>query len=199
MRGRLGACIAIPIFFTALSGCSSEVAQPTPDVPATVAAAVHATLTTTPIPTPKPTPWLSPIPPLQITIRSITADRVLSVRLTNVSDKVIRAYELLICPMDSSGEPLQKWGEECFEKSYRYERLRPVGGIPPARYELLDENRPGVYGILKIPVEHELWSTDDYLDFDLQRFETAANVTVELVSVIFEDGISWKGGILFPA
>ena len=199
MRGRLGACIAIPVFFIALTGCSSEVAQPTPNVPATVAAAVHATLTTTPTPTPKPTPWLLPVPPLQIAIRSITANRVLSVRLTNVSDKVVRGYELLICPMDSSGAPVQKLWEECFEKSYRFERLRPVDGTPPDRYELLDENRPGVYWDLTIPEEHKIWNTDDYLDIDVQRFKTAAQVTVELVSVIFEDGISWKGGILLPA
>ena len=119
--------------------------------------------------------------------------------MTNVSDKVIRAYQLLICPMDSSGELLQKSGEECFEKNYKFKRLRPTSSTPPAQYELLDEYRPGVYGNLTIPIEHEIWSTDDYLDIDLQRFETAAQVTVELVSVLFEDGISWKDGILFIA
>ena len=128
----------------------------------------------------------------------MTVDRVLSVRLTNVSDKVISAYELLICPMDSSGDLVRISREECFGKNYRFKRMRPTGSTPPAQYELLDETKPGVYGLLTIPVEHEIWSTDDHLEFDLQAYEAAAQATVELVSVRFEDGSIWKDGLLLP-
>ena len=195
--------------------------EATPDVPATVAAAVHATiaaiLTATPIPTPTPTPTLTPTPaptatptptptstptpapspPLRITTQPMTEDRTLDVRLTNVSDTVIVAYELLICPRDRFGEIVPGSGEECFEWDGRL-RLNPTGSEPPPDYVLFDEAKPGRY-YLNLPIESIGWQTDTYPSYNLQRFETATQATVELLSVGFEDGTVWREGQLFPA
>ena len=175
----------------------TAIVEPTPDVSATVAAVVQATITTTPTPTPTPSP--APSPPLRITLEPMTVDRVLHLRLTNVSEGVISDFELLIGPKDRSGGVVRRLGEGCFGKSVRFTRLHPAGTGPPAGYELLDEAKPGIYDDLYIPVEHEIWATDKYIEFDLQGYETATQATFELLLVRFQDGKVWKEGLLFPA
>jgi hypothetical protein len=61
------------------------------------------------------------------------------------------------------------------------------------------EAKPGVYWLLHSNVESIIWRTDIYANFYLDRFETATQATVELLSVSFQDGTVWKDGQLFPA
>ncbi len=78
--------------------------------------------------------------------------------------------------------------------------LVPTATIePPPGYELFDEARPGVYGLLHSNVESIIWRTDTYTSFYLDRFETATQAIVELLSVSFQDGTVCKDGQLFPA
>ncbi len=131
----------------------------------------------------------------------MTEDRILSVRLTNVSDTVIMGYELRICPRDRFGEVVPILGEECFEEkrlSEYYALLYPAGSDPPPDYVLFDEAKPGRY-YLNLPIESISWQTDAYPNYNLQRFETATQATIELLSVRFQDGTVWKEGKLFPA
>ena len=127
----------------------------------------------------------------------MTGNSTFNIRLTNVSDSVISAYVPLICPMDRSGEVVPKFGEECFE-SDGIPRLDPAGSEPPPGYELFDEARPGVYGLLHSNVESIIWRTDTYTSFYLDRFETATQAIVELLSVSFQDGTVCKDGQSFP-
>ena len=129
----------------------------------------------------------------------MTGNRILNVRLTNVSDSAIDAYELLICPRDRFGEVVPRLGEECF-KQETYNLLHSMGSEPPAGFELIDEAKPGIYARRypnkSIVVESIIWRTNTQINFKLDRYDTATQATVELLWVHFKDATVWKEGRL---
>ena len=147
---------------------------------------------------PPPTPILVG-PPLDIVIVEINQEsRTPDVYYTieNVSDKVIDAYEVVICPTNIFGESLKRSGigDECVKVSGDTV-LHTPGEDPPKGYDQWAFD--GVWAWTS-PIETKFWQKIAYPNYPLSGYETATEATIRLYRAHFEDGSVWELGELIP-
>ena len=116
---------------------------------------------------------------------------IVEVALKNVSDKIIDAYEVLLCPHNVYGESLSAFGfgDPCLKGSGNT-TVHPQSAKSPWLYSQSETDPPGVY-------RHEMraemtWNKIAYPEWTLNGYETTVSVDVALLRVHFQDGSTWE-------
>jgi len=167
-------------------------AMPTPTSTPMATPTAIPTPTSLPTPTPTfvPTPTPTPVPPpLELVFNRWEDDGILNLSLivTNLSDKVVDAYEVEICPKDSLGQFIGRPGNECLLVSSDTV-IHPRSADPPLG---LNPMLPGFY---YSTVTKQTWQQKAYPIIQLYSYGTATQADFELIRVHFQDGTVWKKG-----
>lgn len=166
--------------------------SPMPTATPTSTPAPMATATTIPTPTPTlvPTPTPIPVPrPLEVVFNKWEHDDIgipnLYLIVTNLSDKVVDAYEVEICPKNSFGKFVGRPSNECLIVSSNT-IIHPRSAEPPLG---LNPRLPGFY---YSTLTKQTWQQKAYPIIPLNSYGTATQADFELIRVHFQDGTEWK-------